>query len=179
MKQVTQSACSTQQRATTQKGFALVIALIFILVLTILGLTAMQTSTLQERMAGSGRDRNTAFQATETALRAAESALTGIAATSFTDTCSNGLCTTGNAPDYATYNWATGTAHVDVSTLPSPWNTAFNTSLADNPKYYVEHAGQMKSPGKKGGWVDTYRVTARGMGVNASTRVFLQETYRP
>ncbi len=55
-----------------QSGIALVIALVFLLVLTILGVTAMQTSTLQERMSGNVRDRNLAFQFAEEALRDAE-----------------------------------------------------------------------------------------------------------
>ena len=55
-----------------QAGIALVVALVFLLVLTILGVTAMQSATLQERMAGNVRDRNVGFQAAEAALRAGE-----------------------------------------------------------------------------------------------------------
>lgn len=53
-------------------GFALVTALMFLTVLTILGLSSMQGSVQQERMAGNQRDRNVAFQAAELALRDAE-----------------------------------------------------------------------------------------------------------
>jgi len=55
-----------------QLGVALVVALVFLLVLTILGVTAMQSATLQERMAGNLRDRNVGFQAAEAALRVGE-----------------------------------------------------------------------------------------------------------
>lgn len=60
----------------TQRGAALVTGLILLVLLTIIGITAMRTSGLEERMAGYLRDRNLAFQAAEAALRDAESYLT-------------------------------------------------------------------------------------------------------
>jgi len=71
-----------------QRGVALAIALVFLLLLTLIGVTAMQTSTLQERMAGNVRDRNVAFQLAEEALRDAERRLQSGAidgATSFSE----------------------------------------------------------------------------------------------
>ena len=62
----------TRPRRTHQRGVALAIALVFLLLLTMIGVTAMQTGTLQERMAGNVRDRNVAFQYAEEALRDAE-----------------------------------------------------------------------------------------------------------
>ena len=46
--------------------------MLLLLVLTIIGVTVMQMSRMQERMAGNSRDVNLAFQAAEGALRAAE-----------------------------------------------------------------------------------------------------------
>ena len=63
---------SLHLRRVRQRGIALVIALVFLLLLTMIGITAMQTGTLQERMAGNVRDRNVAFQLAEEALRDAE-----------------------------------------------------------------------------------------------------------
>ncbi|MBK1701537.1 pilus assembly PilX family protein [Thiococcus pfennigii] len=67
-------ANSTRQAmpATRQAGAALVIALVFLLLMTILGVSSMQGTALQERMAGNQRDRNQAFQAAEAGLRAGE-----------------------------------------------------------------------------------------------------------
>ena len=53
----------------SQHGSALIIGLIFLVLLTVVGITAMQTTTLEEKMAGNQRDRSVAFQAAETALR--------------------------------------------------------------------------------------------------------------
>jgi type IV pilus assembly protein PilX len=61
-----------------QRGAVLVIALLFLTILTILGVTAMTTTTYEERLAGNARDSSTAFQAAEAALRDARRDLNGI-----------------------------------------------------------------------------------------------------
>src|SRR6187431_451621 len=62
----------TTSRTNAQQGAALVIALIMLLVLTVLGLTAMQVTRMEERMAGNSRDINLAFQGAEAGLRDGE-----------------------------------------------------------------------------------------------------------
>jgi type IV pilus assembly protein PilX len=60
-----------------QRGVALLVALMFLIVLTLLGLAAMRGTTLEERMAGGSRDYNVALQAAEATLRDAEIDLKG------------------------------------------------------------------------------------------------------
>ena len=55
-----------------QAGAVLITGLIFLAVLTILGVTSARMSTLEERMSGNMRDRSVAMQAAEAALRDAE-----------------------------------------------------------------------------------------------------------
>lgn len=55
-----------------QSGAALITGLIFMVVLTMIGVTAARMSTLEERMSGNMRDRSIAMQAAELALRDAE-----------------------------------------------------------------------------------------------------------
>lgn len=55
-----------------QTGAALITSLIFLTVLTILGMSTLGTALLESRMAGNARDRNLAFQAAEIGLRDAE-----------------------------------------------------------------------------------------------------------
>lgn len=55
-----------------QAGAALIVSLVMLLVLTLLGVTAMQSTTVEERLSGNLRDRNQAFQSAEAALREAE-----------------------------------------------------------------------------------------------------------
>jgi type IV pilus assembly protein PilX len=58
-----------------QRGVALVVALVLLVVATLIGLAASRGSTLQERMSGNTFDRSLAFQRAESALRAAEVAI--------------------------------------------------------------------------------------------------------
>jgi type IV pilus assembly protein PilX len=60
-----------------QRGAVLLTSLIFLLLLTFIGLSSMQNATLQEKMAGSLKLRNESFQVAEAALRVGESALPG------------------------------------------------------------------------------------------------------
>ena len=55
-----------------QRGAILVSALLMLLVLTVIGVSVMQITRMQERMAGNTRDLNLAFQGAEAALREAE-----------------------------------------------------------------------------------------------------------
>lgn len=55
-----------------QTGSVLFVGLVFLVILTALGLTAMRVSTQQERMAGNMRDRSLALESAESAMREAE-----------------------------------------------------------------------------------------------------------
>ncbi|WP_460121544.1 pilus assembly PilX family protein [Pseudomonas sp. H3_G09] len=65
---------SLQQRQS-QRGMVLLVSLVFLLLLTLIGLSSMQSANLQEKMAGSVSLRNQSFQAAEAALRVGESAV--------------------------------------------------------------------------------------------------------
>ncbi|MBN3562481.1 pilus assembly PilX family protein [Aliamphritea spongicola] len=55
-----------------EQGVVLIIALIFLLMLSLIGVSAMQGTTIQEKMAGNLRDQISAFNAAEAALREGE-----------------------------------------------------------------------------------------------------------
>ena len=55
-----------------QKGSSLIICMIFLLLLTILGVSSMQSATMQEKMVGNAIEENRAFQLAEAGLRAGE-----------------------------------------------------------------------------------------------------------
>jgi len=60
---------STHKYKMKQTGAVLFISLIILLIMTLLGISGMQTTILEEKMAGNYRDSNKAFQSTESALR--------------------------------------------------------------------------------------------------------------
>lgn len=59
----------TQQSLEQQQGATLLVALIFLVVLTVAGITAARFATNEERMASSNQFRNTAFQLAQTEIR--------------------------------------------------------------------------------------------------------------
>ncbi|THF65892.1 pilus assembly protein [Pseudothauera nasutitermitis] len=58
--------------SSAQRGIALIVALIILVVLTLLGLSSVRTVTMEERMTANTFDRALAFQAAEAALRLGE-----------------------------------------------------------------------------------------------------------
>lgn len=58
-----------------QRGAALAVALILLLIVTLIGFAAIRSSTVQQRMTANFYDRELAFQNAEAALRAGEAAL--------------------------------------------------------------------------------------------------------
>ena len=64
--------CRTVQR---QQGAALFVSLMFLIILTLIGLSAANVGIMQERMAGNVRETNVAFQNAEATLREVENAV--------------------------------------------------------------------------------------------------------
>ena len=69
-----------------QEGFVLIVGLVILGLLTMLALSALRDTTMQEKMAGASRDSGLAFQAAESALRDAEKCLKDDAACKFDPT---------------------------------------------------------------------------------------------
>jgi type IV pilus assembly protein PilX len=86
---------------TSQAGVVLVVSLIMLLLLTIIGVAGVQSTSLEERMAGNSKDRNLAFQAAESALSLAEASLD----------------VAGGLPTFSTAG--TGGFYAQASTIPS------------------------------------------------------------
>jgi len=181
-----------------QGGTALVIALVFLLLMTILAVTAVTRSSLEEKMAGNLKDQNIAFQAAEAALRDAESYLATVnpPKANFVASCTGGLCAeaTGNsAPQWEVVNWGSG------STNSTQYGTGTGaTALAGTnqpPRYIIEDIQDPPAPsstanapsGSLGvgfgapeaavGGNDYYRITARGVGSTPAAQAMLQEIF--
>jgi type IV pilus assembly protein PilX len=64
--------------AKRQRGTVLVVGLLILVVMMLLGLNSMQTSVLEELMAGQSKQQNTAFHAAEAGMQAALSYLAAL-----------------------------------------------------------------------------------------------------
>jgi type IV pilus assembly protein PilX len=155
------------QALNRQRGVVLIVALVVLLVLSMLGISSMQGTLMEERMAGNMYDRNLAFQAAEAALRAGEA--DALAGTNIAYDVSSVSTTAPVDLEYDT-NWP-DTA-VDYS--------ATLAGLATAPEYIIERqrplppleADQPMQP-------PLMRVSARGTGRNGTSVVVLQSIYKP
>lgn len=163
-----------------QHGAALITGLIFLVVLTMMGITAARMSMLEERMAGNLRDRALAMQAAEYTLRDAEQdilksgRISGIS--NFVAACTDGLCY--NGPNgFPKPVWNT----VSMTAAPSVTHGSFTGAQAiplvsAQPRYLIEGMRKIL-PG--GGETFVYRITVRAQGMNPNTVVWLQEIFHP
>lgn len=181
---------------STESGAVLAVSLILLLLVTVLGVSTIGTTTLQEKMAANTRDKDLAFQAAELALKIAENALEeeGLTAADFTPECSNGLCSPhitsansmrwedpdicGNDQDIWSCNKSrsvSGDDAVDLNRHSQP------------PRYFIEVLAGLDTAdhlniGNIGDSVHgeeatVYRITAIGYGGSTTAQAVLQTTY--
>ena len=189
-----------------QQGATLIVGLIFLVALTLLGVMAMKSTLLQERMAGGSRDHSLAFQAAEAALRDAKRDILSLRAdgttctpgsagcrpatdrpwesagrTPFTSTCTNGQCY--DNPAVGGYGFVGNQAAWVAYPLTGAPSVLYGTFTAA-----PNIAGVATQPRylieifiRTGSSVTRYfyRITARGVGANPNTAVVLQEVFAP
>jgi len=163
-----------------ERGAALIVSLLILIVLTLIGVSAMSTSSLEEKMASNTRDLNLAFQAAESALKDAERYIDNLASISAFDGSVAGLyppVSENNPPP-------------DFFSGPV-WEQAIVYSgsiegVANPPRYIIELVGTIGnddinigdySSSSGVGEITTFRITARGTGGSDSAVVYLQSYY--
>lgn len=159
-----------------QRGTTLIVSLIMLLLLTIIGTSAIRSTLMDERMAGNTRDQQIAFQAAEAALRDAESYLTDLLQNAVIPAFNNstpGLITTqtnpGRSSTWDAFAWANN-SRVYSNTLGG---------VTVQPRYVIERLTTPKI-GVVVGQIDevvTYRITARGTGPAGSV-AYVQTVYK-
>ncbi|HKT32142.1 MAG TPA: pilus assembly protein [Gammaproteobacteria bacterium] len=173
-------------RRNLQQGVVLVVSLILLLVLTILGIAAIQSTSLEERMAGNQRAHQLAFEAAEAALRQGEQALNGMASLPPFDGSVLGYYPTpvdgsGNTltagVDWQNWNWAQKSIPY-TGTLGIGSNTGATASYYIEPFKYVATAGQSLDVSAPIPGQQLYAITARGVSPDGKSVVILQSTYK-
>lgn len=156
-------------RPRRQSGAALFVALVFLLLLTLLALTAAGTSVLQERMTGGLRNAQLGLMGSESALRYGESYLWGLAGRTNAAKRLLFYCGAGgkvgedgvgcfarvyggidprvdrfrSRPGYRPGGGEANVAKIDVTGLSGDEQTA---NLASRPVYIVEDVGEFRPP---------------------------------
>jgi type IV pilus assembly protein PilX len=176
---------NTKQRThmgslSNQRGAVLAIALIMLLVMTILGVTAMQMSRVEERMAGNTRDINLAFQGAEAGLRDAEGRLDAFVGAK-PPTCNTAPCNF----------WRKNHWTISLRDQPfSPWWTTNGreygvaatpevVGVTRDPRSVTQEIGCVRDslvePNYQGRAF--HRVTANSAGASNTTEAVLESTY--
>lgn len=174
-----------------QHGAALIMSLVFMVVLTLIAITAVTTGSLGEKMAANLKDQRIAFQAAESALRAGEGWLrtTNYAdPTKIIDELATLPCT--DATHVCRQNFLGNLA--DASAYPNSWwltnGVAYGTAskeikqAKDDPRYVAEFRyfeednldkrGYPGNPGRA-----YYRVYGFGLGATESATAIVESHY--
>lgn len=185
---------------SNQKGSALAVSLVILLVMTILGVNSMSSIVLEERMAGHLRQSMVASQATQAALRVAETWI------------NNNVDSINDLTQFRNATQGLYSPHTGSPLLTTPfdvaddagWTNAANNSIAvnlqaidlgnvkgagdlvgRNPRYIIEYLGQTGSsptfdptqppinPAPH-----AFRITAIGWGEDTTARFLAQSTFQ-
>ncbi|CNT48756.1 type IV pilus assembly protein PilX [Neisseria gonorrhoeae] len=178
-----------------QRGFALFIVLMVMIVVAFLVVTAAQSYNTEQRISANESDRKLALSLAEAALREGEFQVLDLEYTAdskvtFSEDCENGLCTavnvrTNDANEEAFDNIVVkGKPTVEAVKRSCPAKSGKNSTglCIDNqgveykkgtgnvskmPRYIIEYLGVKNGQ-------NVYRVTAKAWGKNANTVVVLQ-----
>ena len=123
------------------------------MLITLLGVSAIRATTVDEKMAGSTRDRDRALQAAEAAVR---QCLSQIKNSTYAGT------PLAPAPITGVQNWEVAANWTNSNSSP----VSVDTELAAQPRCMYETLG-----------TGNYRVTGRAVGASSLTEVILQATY--
>lgn len=189
----------------SQRGISLVIVMIFIVILSVLGVTAIQTSTLSSKIARNQLDRTLAFQAAEAALRDAELDLknkkfdkvtsctagaVGCRATLMTVEAGNFGNDTSANPSANRCNLGLCATDDLVVGAPPFWEERTRWTNANDSVVYGTNTGAPGLPVvaqqprymieyfKQGEFGNVYRITSLGYGASANTQIMLQTAYK-
>jgi len=174
-----------------QQGVVLAVGLIMLAVVTLLAVTSMQSSGLQEQMSNNVKDKMTAFEAAESAIRAAEQYLDSgvLNLGAFDNDESDGLLANLYDEVWNEIDWETDAVEVDnVVVIDGTEDT--QGGVRSKPRYVIQHIGPVVSDTDRILNVDSsyqargtealiqmFKITARGTGGSDNTQVVLEAMY--
>ena len=189
----------------SERGAVLIVGLLVLLVITIIGVTQLQSTVLQERMAGNMRQNNLALQAAEAALQAGLSYIEQQRSPPAEDNAGSNLVWPGCSPAHMGADstadddpcgrfdrlilprWRgdleqaedAGASYAEVAALTAAASAGALPGLIAQPRIYIEvrYAPPLDAEqAARGVGIHYYTVSAVGFGANEQARAILQST---
>jgi type IV pilus assembly protein PilX len=170
----------------TQRGAALFVSLLLLVIMTLLALAAGQGTRMQEKMSGNARDADLAFQASEAALRDGEQMIVNQTAQPLA--CASPPCNFFQLnvlpDDLSSQNnsWWGLTGRQYQATDAGTTSTKVMTNVAEDPRSVIEELGYIPPSTTIGRGAPPpgrtfYRVTAHGTGGTTAAQAVVESTY--
>ena len=174
-----------------QQGVVLVVGLIMLAVMTLLAVTSMQSSGLQELMSNNIKDKMTAFEAAESAVRAAEEYLdtNALNLSAFDGDAGDGLLSNLYDEVWNEIDWENDAVEVD-NVVVFDGTESTKGGVKSKPRYVIQHIGSVVPDADRRLNVDSsyqsnstdalvqmFKITARGTGGSDNTQVILEAMY--
>lgn len=165
----------------SQKGIVLMVTLVIVLIVTLLGVSSVQTTNLQVRMSRNARDGRVAFQAAEAGLRVAESLLSTESSLTPYQANSSGKYVERGAGEVNRWQedatWQGGNsvavAYTDSAESPRYIIEFVKTVVSEEDRLNMDNVGG----GTGSGRTQMFRVTSLGTGKTAAAKAMIQSTY--
>lgn len=168
-----------------QKGFVLFVVMIFLIIMSMLGITMFGGFIKDQKMAGNMREKQRAIDAAEASLNRVQfwmqqpgnvytgDWVTGVACTSVTQTgtapvvCSNVLANPASLPWASANTFNSSRITVDAA--------GARNAYAGSVNYYIQYMGTTTDTPPTGGY---YRVTSTAQGGNATAAAVLEGLFK-
>ncbi|MFK2931055.1 pilus assembly protein [Dyella agri] len=162
-------------RRVGQRGVALVVALLLLVVITLVGLAAVRGTIMQQKMAANLFDRQIAFQSAEAAMRAAMARIAGNPGEIARNCQAGGVFCQSNPFEDPNLDQSkiipvvtgTGTGQFDAGAL-----------AASQPQYVIENMGNWYNPSTSTGFGQSANAHNYGAQGTSTTAVYYRITAR-
>jgi type IV pilus assembly protein PilX len=167
-----------------ERGYVLATGLLFLVVLTLLGIALFRATGLLDRISANTRDKERSFEAAQSALQYGEwwlqafggngspcTAIVSGQTPANVDVCSNSLANPASLPWAAGYTYTP--PNMTVAAGGGLASSGSDVNYQSAPVFYIERLG-LSPDGKS----QIYQVTATGSGGAAGTTTVLRSTYQ-
>jgi type IV pilus assembly protein PilX len=161
--------------SSSQRGVALVVALVLLVVITLVGLAAVRGTIMQQKMASNLFDRQLAFQGAEAAMRAAALRIAGNPGDIARNCQAGGVVCPGNPFDDSTLP---ASKIITVTTGTTAGQYTASTMATSQPQYVIENMGNWYDPSSSTGYNQSANSQNYGAQGLSTTSVYYRVTAR-